>query len=74
MKWLKDNNPLYEDIEVSEERLSELPDDGIPEELVMIVKHTTDVMALERERGGYVPTDAADDMGSEGKNCLKKKE
>ena len=57
--WLKGNNPLYADIEVSEDRLSELPNDGIPDELMMIAKHTTDIMSLEKERGGYVPTDAA---------------
>ena len=68
--WLKGNNPLYADIEVSEDRLSELPNDGIPDELMMIAKHTTDIMSLEKERGGYVPTDAADDMGSEGKNRI----
>jgi len=27
--WLKANNPLYTDIEISEERLLELPEDGV---------------------------------------------
>lgn len=37
--WLKVNNPLYEDIVISEERLLELPEDGIPDELTMMAKH-----------------------------------
>jgi hypothetical protein len=63
LRWLKANNPLYTDIEISEERLSELPEDGIPEELTMTAKHSTDTGSLEREHGDYVPTDAADDEG-----------
>jgi hypothetical protein len=35
--WLKENNPLYTDIEISNERLAQLPEDGIPEEIVAIV-------------------------------------
>jgi hypothetical protein len=64
--WLKVNNPLYLDIEISEERLLELPEDGIPDELVMTAKHSTDIKALERESESYVPIDAADEVGSEG--------
>lgn len=63
--WLKANNLLYTDIIISEERLSELPEDGIPEELTMTAKFSADVEAAEREHGGYVPTDAADDMEGE---------
>jgi len=60
--WLKANNPLYTDIEISEERLSELPEDGVPEELMMTAKYSSDTKAVEREHDGYVPTDAADDI------------
>jgi hypothetical protein len=61
LTWLKPNNPLYADIEISEERLLQLPEDGIPDELSMTAKYSTDTEAVEREHGGYVPTDAADD-------------
>ena len=74
--WLKVNNPLYEDIVISEERLLELPEDGIPDELTMTAKHNPDVKALERENEGYVPIDAAEEMGPEGwfvLNILRKK-
>ena len=55
--WLKANNPLYSDIEISEERLSQLPEDGIPEEIILTVKHSADVELVEKEHGGYVPID-----------------
>jgi hypothetical protein len=64
--WLKANNPLYKDIVISEERLLELLEDGIPEELTMTAKHSADLDAVEREHGGYVPIDTADNM--EGKH------
>ena len=60
--WLKANNPLYTDIEISEERLSELPEDGVPEELMMTAKYSSDTKVVEREHDRYVPTDAADDI------------
>lgn len=72
--WLKANNPLYSDIEISEERLLQLPEDSIPEELVMTAKHSTDTEAVERENGGYVPTDAADDIEFEGQYSLDLRE
>lgn len=55
--WLKANNPLYSNIEISEERLSQLPEDSVPEEIMLTAKHSADVESVEREHGGYVPTD-----------------
>ena len=57
LMWLKANNPLYSDIEISEERLSQLPEDGVPEEIFMTAKHSTDIESVEKEHGSYVPTD-----------------
>lgn len=37
LQWLKANNPIYADIEISEARLQELPEDGIPDEITSIV-------------------------------------
>lgn len=59
--WLKENNALYSDIEISEERLSELPEDSIPKEIILTTKHSSDIEAVEREHEGYVPIDAAND-------------
>ena len=65
LMWLKANNPLYTDIEISEERLLQLPEDGVPEELTMTAKYSTDTEAIDKEHEGYVPTDAANDIEGE---------
>jgi hypothetical protein len=53
--WLKANNHLYSNIVISEERLEELPEDAIPEELMMTAKHSTATDQLQAEHNGYVP-------------------
>ncbi|KAF5321196.1 hypothetical protein D9619_001956 [Psilocybe cf. subviscida] len=63
LKWLKENNPVYSDIEISEARLDEFPEDGIPEEITLTAKYSNDMEALEREREGYVPEDTDADYG-----------
>ncbi|PPQ73393.1 hypothetical protein CVT25_004618, partial [Psilocybe cyanescens] len=65
LRWLKINNTLYADITISEENLTLLPEDGIPEELIMTAKHSADIEAVEREHSGYVPEDAADEETDE---------
>jgi len=66
--WLKNNNPLYADIIISEDRLSELPVSGIPDEIRLTIRHSDDMEALHREHDGYVPLDAED----EGQKCFQK--
>ncbi len=63
--WLKEYNPLYADIIISEENLRQLPDDGIPEELILSARHTTDIDVLCLEDDGYVPIDVDDDEHAE---------
>lgn len=59
--WLKKNNALYTDITISEENLQALPEDGVPPEIMLVAKYSSDVMAAEKEGAGYVPEDAGDD-------------
>ncbi|KJA13878.1 hypothetical protein HYPSUDRAFT_209157 [Hypholoma sublateritium FD-334 SS-4] len=61
LTWLKTNNPLYANIEISEENLHGLPVDGIPPEIMLVAKYSSDVMAAEKEGAGYVPEDAGDE-------------
>lgn len=56
LQWLKANNPIYADIEISEDRLQELPEDGIPDEITSIVRFSEDIEAVYREHDGYVPS------------------
>lgn len=55
--WLKQNNPLYSDIVISEETLSQLPIDGIPVELSSTARLSDDVAMLAQEHADYVPQD-----------------
>ena len=65
LEWLKLHNVLYKDIEISEARLQLLPDDGIPNEILCMIKHSTDMEAVTHEHEGYVPTDATNEIGSQ---------
>ena len=56
LQWLKENNPIYADIEISEERLQELPENDIPDELLSIARFSEDIGAVYREQDGYVPS------------------
>ena len=57
LDWLKENNPFYEHITISVERLDALPEDDIPEEIVNLVKFSDDTRLLAEEQDGYVPSD-----------------
>ncbi|KAJ3521770.1 hypothetical protein NMY22_g12176 [Coprinellus aureogranulatus] len=54
--WLKDNNPLYRNIDISEDRLAELPLSGVPPEIGDTARWLEDDGVLDREHGGYVPS------------------
>jgi hypothetical protein len=62
--WLKLNNPIYEDVNISFERLDSLPEDGVPEEIMAIVRHEPDGTLAERERETYVPGTETVDEGT----------
>lgn len=53
--WLKNHNPVYSNIVISEDRLAQFAEYGIPEELLGGVRYSDEVDLLERERAGYVP-------------------
>jgi hypothetical protein len=55
--WLKENNCLYGDICIDDERLEALPEDGIPDEILSLIRHEADDDIVEKERAGYVNDD-----------------
>jgi hypothetical protein len=57
LKWLKANNPLYGDIQISQDLLACLPEDEVPEEIISIVRHKVNDDIAVRESKGYVPDD-----------------
>lgn len=65
LTFLKHQNHLYRDIIISEENLRLLPEDGLPAELLTIIKHSDQQHLLEQEREGYVIGD--DDTEDDGR-------
>ena len=61
LSWLQCNNPIYADIRIDRERLEELPDDDVPNELLSIVRHEKDEELAEKERESYSMVDVQDD-------------
>jgi hypothetical protein len=56
LRWLKANNPkYYGEINISEEQANLLPEDDVPEELLAIIRQSTDRGLVDQEADGYVP-------------------
>ncbi|KAG0696107.1 hypothetical protein DFH29DRAFT_813375 [Suillus ampliporus] len=63
--FLKKENHLYADIVISEDNLQLLPEDGLPTELLDVVKHSDQQHLVEQEQEGYViGDDDADENGT----------
>lgn len=61
LRWLKYNNSkYYGDIVIDGSRIQSLPDDDVPDELLGIMRQSTDEGLVEQESAGYVPTEDAD--------------
>jgi hypothetical protein len=59
--WLKDNNPLYGDIDISKERLMTLPEDGISDEVLASARHEPDGNLVSKDQESYIPSDEMDE-------------
>ena len=55
--WLKNNNPIYADINIDQCRLAELPEDDVPEELLAVVRQEEDEDLADKERESYLVED-----------------
>ncbi len=62
--WLKENNLLYHDIIISDNNLSNLPSDGVPNEILSTVRTSHDIIGLAMEQDTYIPDqDGWDSIG-----------
>ena len=52
--WLQKNNPIYMDIQIDSDRLNGLPEDDIPEDLLLIICREDDDKIVEKKRESYV--------------------
>ncbi len=55
LKCLKAINPYYADVKINPDRLNALPEDGIPDEIAELMRHTNDTGLVDAESSGYVP-------------------
>ncbi|KAG8729993.1 hypothetical protein FRC10_003239, partial [Ceratobasidium sp. 414] len=58
-------HPGYTNLEIDEEALDSLPEDGIPDEILATVRQETDDGVATQESAGYVPMEEADDIQDE---------
>ncbi|KAI9061025.1 hypothetical protein FKP32DRAFT_1613227 [Trametes sanguinea] len=64
LRWLREHNErYYGDIVISANRLALLPEDDVPEELLLSVKQCNDAEVAMQESAGYVPDPEEDDLG-----------
>ncbi len=61
LRRLQGDHRHYGHITISEERLTALPEDDVPEELLSVVRQCHDAGASVQEGAGYVPRDDEDD-------------
>ena len=54
LQWLRVHNPIYSDIHIDESRLDSLPEDGVPEELLTVIRQEKDDEVAEKERESYL--------------------
>lgn len=54
--WLKANNKIYSNIDISAEQLASLPEDDIPLEILAVVRHEEQDEVVDCEYAGYVPS------------------
>ena len=58
LTWLKDNNPkYYGDIVIGASELDQLPEDDVPDEILGVIRQSTDEGLVDQESSGYVRTE-----------------
>ncbi|KAL6303863.1 hypothetical protein BKA93DRAFT_852784 [Sparassis latifolia] len=66
LEWLKQHNPrYYGDIEIDMERLSRLPLDDVPEEILALIRQETDIDVIDRESAGAIVEEEGDNYDNE---------
>ncbi|CAF3176764.1 unnamed protein product [Rotaria sp. Silwood2] len=60
MHWLKNNNILYQNVEINIHNINQLPDDDVPEAIMLTMEQKIDDEEIPSERVGYIPDLLAD--------------
>ena len=71
LKWLKNNNPLWANIIISDDMLALYSEeDCVPEEIKVVTKYSDNLEAVDRERSGYVVDDDDDNRDHDAENMV----
>ncbi|KIN98994.1 hypothetical protein M404DRAFT_156273, partial [Pisolithus tinctorius Marx 270] len=63
LQWLQENNNIYCDVDISEQRINELPNDDVPPEIEAMIRLDDDELTAVHEREGYAMSDGIDCEG-----------
>ena len=55
LNWLKRYNILYQNIEIDMKNIAQLPEDDVPESILLTMEQKIDAEEIQTERVGYVP-------------------
>lgn len=55
LNWLKRYNLLYQNIEINQKNIAQLPEDDVPESIMSTMEQKTDNEESPSERVGYIP-------------------
>ncbi|KAF9778455.1 hypothetical protein BJ322DRAFT_1114276 [Thelephora terrestris] len=70
--WLKENNPkYYSDIVIGDRELDQLLEDDVPDEVLGVIRQSTDEGLVDQESSGYVRTEDIGDARDEGTDPLE---
>lgn len=54
--WLKNNNPLYQNINLSADGIAQLLEDDIPDEILLCTRQLDNDVLLDEEHDTYIPS------------------
>jgi len=58
LNWLRANNPkYYGGVVISQQQLDQLPEDDVPDEILGVIRQSSDTGLIDQESSGYVRTD-----------------
>jgi hypothetical protein len=58
LDWLKVHNPkYYGNVVISQRQLNQLPEDNVPDEILGVIRQSSDVGLVDQEPSGYVRSD-----------------
>jgi hypothetical protein len=65
LTWLKEHNSIYADIEIDDARIGTLPEDGVPDDILYLIRREEDESVVEKEQESYGNSDTPKEAEAE---------